>query len=89
MERDYRRAVARLPRGCIVRKVIRGREYFYLAYREKDRVRFEYRGRELEEGELGKYEEAKQLRARYRGLLADLRKQIQFLRRMLRDKRAV
>ena len=29
MERDYRRALAKLPRGCLVKKIIRGRAYYY------------------------------------------------------------
>jgi len=89
MAKDYERASAKLPRGCLVKKAIRGRSYYYLAHREKDRVRFKYLGRQVDEKELAKYAEAKRLRAQYRGLLAELRKQVLFLRKALRAKQAV
>jgi hypothetical protein len=89
MARDYERASAQLPRGCLVKKVIRGRPYYYLAQREKDRVRFKYLGRQVDEKELAKYGESKRLRAQYRRLLADVRKQVRFLRKALRANQAV
>ena len=88
MERDYRRALAKLPRGCLVKKIIRGRAYYYLAYREKSRVRFFYKGRKMDDREIAKYRDAKRYRAQYRKLLSDLRKQIIFLRKALRAKQA-
>ena len=86
MERDYRRALGKLPRGSVVKKIIRGRPYYYLAYREKSRVRFLYKGRKMEERELAKYRDAKRFRVQYRKLLSDVRKQIIFLRKVLRAK---
>jgi hypothetical protein len=84
MQRDYRRALAKLPRGSVVRKVIRGRPYFYVAYRVKDRVRFIYKGREMDEQELAKYRDAKKFRVQYRQHLSTLRKQVVFLKKALR-----
>ncbi len=89
MERDYRRALGKLPRGCVVKKIIRGRAYYYLAYREKNRVRFLYKGRNMEEREIAKYRNARQFRVQYRKLLSDVRKQIVFMRKALRAKQAV
>ena len=89
MAKDYERASAKLPRGSLVKKAIGGRIYFYLAHREKDRVKFKYLGRQVAEQELAKYEEAKRLRAQYRRLLADVRKQVRFLRKALSAKQAV
>ena len=89
MERDYQRELAKLPRGCIVKKLIGGRVYFYLAFREKDRVRFQYKGRKMDDREAAKYGDAKRFRVQYRKLLSDVRKQIKFLRRALRAKQAV
>ena len=89
MERDYKRAAAALPRGCLVRKSVAGRAYYYLASREEGRVRFRYLGRKVDEKDLAKYAEAKRLRAQYRRLQADVRGQVRFLRRALRAKQAV
>ena len=88
MERDYRRALVSLPRGSLVRKVIRGRPYYYLASREGGRVRFKYKGK-MDEKELAKYREAKKARVQYRRLLADVRKQIRFLEKAIRAKEAI
>jgi hypothetical protein len=89
MERDYQRELAKLPRGCIVRKVIGERVYFYLAFRENGRVRFQYKGRKLDDRVVAKYSEAKRLRVQYRRLLSDVRKQVKFLRKAFSAKQAV
>lgn len=83
LEKRYAARIARLPRGSIVQKRIRGRLYDYLAYREGGRVRFEYKGR-LAPKVREKYLQAKMERARLRGLLAQARRQIRYLERALR-----
>ena len=88
MERNYRMAVDRLPKGSLVRKRIRGREYCYLAKRVGDRVEFEYLGK-LPPRLIEKYEQAKTDRAKYRKLLAEVRAQIKLLRKVLRGKQAI
>jgi hypothetical protein len=89
MERDYRRALAGLPRGCVVRKIIRGRPYYYLAYREKGLVRFVYQGCKMDARDIARYQDAKRFRVQYRKLLSNVRQQIVFLRKALRAKQAV
>ena len=88
IKQDYERALAELPRGSLVRKEIGGRPYFYLAHREGDKVEFDYLGK-LPDEDVRKYEDAKQSRARYRERLREVKKQIQFLRKVLREKQAV
>ena len=89
MERDYKRAAAALPRGCLVRKAVAGRAYYYLVGREGGRVRFRYLGKAVDEKEQARYAEAKRLRAQYRRLQADVRRQVRFLRKALCAKQAV
>lgn len=89
MERDYRRELAKLQHGSLVKKMIRGRVYYYVAAREKGRVRWRYLGRQVGEKEIAKYHDARKYRAQYRGLLAHVRRQIRFLRKALRGKQAV
>ena len=88
IKQDYERALAALPRGALVRKVIGGRPYFYLAHREGNKVKFDYLGK-LSDEDVRRYEEAKQSRARYRKRLSEVNKQIRFLRKVLRAKQAV
>ncbi len=88
IKEDYERALERLPRGSLVRKMIGGHPYFYLAHREGAKVKFDYLGK-LADEEIHRYEEAKQSRARYRERLSEVNKQIRFLRKVLRAKQAV
>lgn len=88
MKKSYERELAKLPRGSLVKKRIRGHEYYYLVFRKGAKVKFIYKGK-ISEEELRKYKEVKQYRARYRSLLSQVKKQIKFLRSSLRGKEAV
>ena len=88
MKKSYERELAKLPKGSLVRKTIKGHEYYYLQVREKGRVRFIYKGK-LADEEVEKYQQAKQYRAKYRKLLSEIKKQIRFLRTTLRGKEPV
>jgi hypothetical protein len=88
MKDDYEKELAKLPKGSLVKKMIKGHEYYYLVLRENGKVRFVYKGKVSEE-EIAKYREAKEYRARYRKLLSQVKKQIRFLRSALRGKESV
>lgn len=88
MEKGYVKALAELPRGSLVKKVIGGRVYYYLAHREGAKVVFDYMG-SLDADLRKKYERAKVRRAQYRKLLAQVRAQIKFLRKMLNAKQSI
>lgn len=88
MEKNYARELAALPQGSLVRRVIKGREYYYLIYREQGRFCAKYRGK-VAKAEIEKYRKAKGYRVKYRKLLSQARKQIRFLRSVLRGKQAV
>ncbi len=88
MQKNYERELARLPKGSLVRKSIRGHEYYYLVMRHAGKVRFIYRGKSPE-AEIQKYMKAKEYRAKYRRLLSETKKQVKFLRSTLRGKQPV
>jgi len=88
MKKDYERKLAELPQGSIVKKTVKGHEYYYLVQRVKGKVKFTYKGK-LPEEEVRKYREAKEYRAKYRKLLAQVKKQIAFLRGTLRGKKLI
>lgn len=88
MKKSYERELARLPKGSLVKKKIKGHEYYYLQVREKGKVRFIYKGK-LSGDEVAKYRQAGKDRAQYRRLLSELKKQIKFLRTTLRGKESV
>lgn len=88
MKKEYEEALRRLLQGCLAKRKIRGHDYFYLVKRVDNKVKYIYKGKVSEE-EIKKYEEAKVMRAKYRKLLSQVKKQIRFLRGSLRGKEAV
>jgi hypothetical protein len=88
MQKNYERELAKLPKGCLIKKTIRGKDYYYLAHRNADKVIFEYKGK-ISSVEIGTYRQAKEYRAKYRRLLSETKKQIKFLRSTLRGKISV
>jgi hypothetical protein len=85
MQEEYEKALAALPRGVLVKKFVKGYQYYYLMTREGSKVRFEYKGKLLG-NEINYYDGVKNDRAKYRKLLTDVKKQIVFLRRTLNGK---
>jgi len=88
MKKNYERELAKLPKGSIVKKKIKGRDYYYLQRRENGSSKFIYMGK-LPKEEVEKYMQAKIYRAKYRKLLSQVKKQIKFLRSALRGKKSV
>jgi hypothetical protein len=88
MEKEYNAVLKKLPQGCLAVKKIRGHEYYYLVKRLGKKVKYIYKGK-ISEEERKKYKEAKILRAKYRKLFSQVKKQIRFLRSSLRGKEAV
>jgi hypothetical protein len=85
MKKQYENAIKELPKGSLVEKKIRGHKYYYLAIREKSKVKYVYKGK-MPEGDRKKYLEAKIMRAKYRKLLSQINKQIAFLKKVLNEK---
>lgn len=85
MMAEYEKALAALPRGVLVKKYVKGYQYYYLMMRERGKVRFEYKGK-LDGKEIKFFDEVKKDRAKYRKLLGDVKKQVAFLRRALRGR---
>lgn len=88
MKKEYGEALRNLPEGCLAVRKIRGHLYCYLVKRIDKKVKYIYKGK-LSAEEKKKYEETKQLRAKYRKLLSQVKKQIRFLRSSLRGKEAI
>lgn len=88
MKKNYERELAKLPKGSLIKKKVKGYEYYYLLLREKGKVKQIYKGK-VSESEIKKYKEVKECRAKYRKLLSQVKKQIKFLRGTLRGKEAI
>ena len=89
MKKNYERELAKLPKGSLIKKNVKGHMYYYLVVREKGKVKFIYKGKKVSDKEIHKYKQAKEYRAKYRKLLSEIKKQIKFLRSALRGKKSV
>lgn len=81
----YIQEINSIPKGVLVRKEIRGHVYYYLMFRENGKVKFVYKGK-LSKEKIDEFEKAKLTRVKYRKLLADIKKQISFLKKALNAK---
>lgn len=88
MKKGYEQVLQQLPQGCLAVRIIRGHEYYYLVKRVGHKVKYIYQGK-LSVAEIKKYNKAKELRVKYRKHLAQVKKQIRFLRSALRGKEAI
>jgi hypothetical protein len=88
LEKAYRRELRKLLQGSLVSKVVNGHTYFYLVQRKNGKVVFSYKGKVPKDMQL-KYLQAKAMRAKYRNLSSRVKKQIRFLKGVLRGKEAI
>ena len=88
MQKDYERSLRKLLQGCLARRVIGGRAYYYLVHREGQKVVYQYKGK-ISSEEIKKYQDAKKKRGQYRKLLSRAKKQVRYLKGALRGKEAV
>ena len=85
MKKRYEEELAKLPKGSLIKKKIKGHDYYYVVLREKSKVKFIYKGKKLPLDVVKNYSEAKKLRAKYRNLLSQVKEQISFLKRSLKN----
>ncbi len=88
MKANYENALAEIPKGSLVRRIIKGHPYYYLVFRDGTRVRSVYKGK-LSRPEVRAFNRAKEQRNRYRRQISEVNKQIRFLRKVLRIKATV
>ncbi len=88
MKKDYEREIAKLPKGSLIKKSVKGHEYYYIVIRKNGKVEFLYKGKKVNDREIQKYKQAREYRAKYRKLLSEVKKQIKFLKGTLRGKKS-
>ena len=88
MREAYEAKLKQMQKGTLVKKMIKGRPYYYLAYREGGTVKYEYKGA-LTEKEVAEYAKRQARRAQWRSLLTKANRQIKYLERLVAlDRRA-
>jgi hypothetical protein len=88
MAKAYSRELAKLPPGSLVRKKINGRPFYYLVYRQGAKVKTRYMGR-LSRAEVKQEKEKSEKRRRIKARLSQVKKQVRYLRTVLRGRYAV
>ena len=89
MKKRFEQELASLPRGSLIKRKIKGGEYYYLVYRDKGEFKADYVGPDVSEKKLEQYRAAKALRAKYRNSVSKLKKEIRYLEGALRGKEDV
>lgn len=87
MLKRYKEEIVKI-KGCLIRKKIGRRYYYYLVKREGKKVKFIYKGPVSEEIEKA-YSEQRKMLNKYKKLLSRVKNQIKFIKRALRGKEAV
>ncbi|MFA5271210.1 MAG: hypothetical protein WC412_02580 [Candidatus Omnitrophota bacterium] len=75
-------------KGCLVKKKIGKKYYFYIAKRINKKVKFIYEGPKSDEL-MKKYKDQREKLEKYKQLKSQAKGQVKFLRRALRGKEAV
>lgn len=83
IKREYQKNLLKLPKGCLVKKVIKGHSYYYLESRKGGKIIFAYLGK-IAPSEIKRYREAKVLKEKYKRQVFKLNEQIRFIKRSLR-----
>src|SRR3989338_3958376 len=87
MLKRYQEEIAKI-KGCLIRKKIGKRYYYYLVKRQGKKVKFIYKGPISEEVKKAYVKQRKMLN-KYRKLLLQVKNQIKFIGRALRGKETV
>jgi len=87
MLKRYQEEIAKI-KGCLIRKKIGKRYYYYLVKRQGKKVKFIYKGPISEEVKKAYVKQRKMLN-KYRKLLLQVKDQIKFIGRALRGKETV
>ena len=86
IKKVYEKEMSKLPKGCLVKKNIKGHDYYYIAKREGKKVVFVYQ-KNISKKEIKKYQNAKKARKKYRKLISEINAEIKFIRRALRGQK--
>ena len=89
MKAKYEQELSNLPVGSLIKKKIKGHEYYYIVLRENGKVKFNYKGKNVSDDLIKEHARAKELRKKYRNSLSQLKKQIKFLKGALRGQESI
>lgn len=86
LKKNYEQKLNKLPKGCLIKKEIKGKVYYYLNYREGKKGIFQYLGK-LDKDELSKINNNINERRKFRKLYIQTKKDIARLKKMSHEKK--
>ena len=89
LKKEYEKVLKKHPGGSLIKKSIKGRRYYYWAFRDGKKVKFIYKGKDVSKEAIAELEKSKELRVKYKKLIKQLNNRIKYLRKALRGKEDV
>lgn len=83
LRKKYEEKIAEFPPGYLLARGAEGKKFFYLSYREGDRIKQVYLGK-LSDEEIKKYKEQMKLKKQLREQLKETKQNIQYLEKLLK-----
>lgn len=83
LRKKYEEKLARLPPGYLLKRGSPGREYYYLSYRDGEKIKQDYLGK-LSKDEVRKYKEQMKLKKQIRQQIKEVKQNIRYLERLLK-----
>ncbi len=83
LRKKYEEKLDRLPPGYLLRRGSPGRGYYYLSYRDGEKIKQDYLGK-LSDDEIKKYKEQMRLKKQLRQQLREVKENIRYLEKLLR-----
>lgn len=87
----YQEELDQLPEGSLNRKKINSKEYYYIQRREGDKILSQYLGSvsKVSKEEVDRWDKIKRKRKNYRHSISKLKRQIKFLKGVVRGKESI
>jgi hypothetical protein len=82
IKKRYLDALSQIKKGCLRKKTVNDKEYFYLVYREGAKVKYSYLGK-LSEQQIKEHRENQKRRKEYQDSVRKLNQQIKYLKRVV------
>jgi len=86
LKRNYEKEISKLPKGCLIKKKIKGHIYYYLNFREGQKKHFKYLGK-IDKKELEKLQSKINERRKFRKLHIQVKNDIKKLEKMVHGKK--
>jgi len=86
LKKKYEKEISKFPKGCLIKKEIKGHIYYYLNYRDGNKSHFKYIGK-LSKDNLREWGQKIQDRNKFRKFHVQVKKDVKRLEKMVYGKK--